>query len=39
MDDQKHEADEIVKKVKDHVMEKNDLILKYEEKSNLINSK
>lgn len=39
MDDQKHEADEIVKKVKDAVMAKNDLILQYEEKSNLINSK
>lgn len=39
MDDQKHEADEIVKKVKDAVMAKNDLILQYEEKSNMINSK
>jgi hypothetical protein len=32
MEDQKHEADDIVKKVKDAVMEKNDLIAKYEEK-------
>lgn len=39
MDDQKHEADEIVKKVKDAVMAKNDLILQFEEKNNLINSK